>query len=358
MSNVVSGTVGALVGAGVLVGGAYALYRLWKNASGGPGVGLGKGGSSFFGLGGTQGAPGATSGPGGDAEKPGTGDSPSTTKPGSGSSQPSPGGGSKPNTGDGGKPGTGGTGTGGATTKDGEHSGSGGVGGGVGGGSGGGVGSGDGSGTSSDSGDGGSSGDEDGGGEDQGSYDPWGGQLIAENLPPPDISDAKLEKVAATVRELVWSAALETSLPPPLHAFQPELGGLLLFWADVALHTEYALPPGRLDPDNPTHVPWINLWLDILALVSLEEKKANADFDTEVEDVEGPEACTGTWCGLGSSSESYRALDHHAIERRGARVSTDPLRSLLYRGRLAANGPPCCVSCLLGAPCEKASEAS
>ncbi len=355
MSNVVSGTVGALVGAGVIAGGAYMLYRLWKNASGGPGVGFGKGGSSFFDLGGTQGAPGATDGPGGDAEKPGSGDSPDAEKPGDGSNQPSSGGGSKPNSGDGSKPSSGTGGSGGSSSKDGEGKGSGGTGGGVGGGNGGGVGTGEGSGTSSDSGDGGSSG-EDGGGEDQGSYDPWGGAVIAENLSPPDISDAKLEQVAATVRELVWSAALETSLPPPLHAFQPELGGLLLFWADVALHTEYSLPPGRLDPDNPTHVPWINLWLDILALVSLEEKKANADFDTEVEDVDGPQACAGTWCGLGSSAESYRALDRRAIERRGARVSADPLRALLYTG--AANEPPCCVSCLLGAPCEKDAQAS
>jgi len=48
----------------------------------------------------------------------------------------------------------------------------------------------------------------------------------------------------------------------------------------VILHTQYTLPPGRLDPENATHVPWTNLWLDILALlVKIESELYEGDFD-------------------------------------------------------------------------------
>ncbi len=99
MPNVESGTVGVLVSAGALAGGAYLLYRLWKGASVGPG--FGKDGRSIFDLGRTQRADRAT---GGDASDD---SSSKPNKPGDGSSQPSSGGtkanaGRDPGTGSGG----------------------------------------------------------------------------------------------------------------------------------------------------------------------------------------------------------------------------------------------------------------
>lgn len=99
MPNVESGTVGVLVSAGALAGGAYLLYRLWKGASVGPG--FGKDGRSIFDLGRTQRADRATGGNASDdsSSKP--------NKPGDGSSQLSSGGtkanaGRDPGTGSGG----------------------------------------------------------------------------------------------------------------------------------------------------------------------------------------------------------------------------------------------------------------
>ena len=101
MPSVGSGTVRVLVGAGALAGGAYLLYRLWKEASGGPGLGQGR--RSIFDRGRTQRATAtatATGSPGGDASRSG---SSTYSRPAEGSRQPSSGGGAKVN--DGGAPG-------------------------------------------------------------------------------------------------------------------------------------------------------------------------------------------------------------------------------------------------------------
>ncbi|MGB1012756.1 MAG: hypothetical protein ACPG4T_01380 [Nannocystaceae bacterium] len=172
---------------------------------------------------------------------------------------------------------------------DGKGSGSSGSGGGYGGGSGGGIGSG----TDSNPGDGnlgegGSKGDDNGGGDDDGiyEYDPYDGKIIDVDLPPPDISETMLNKVRETVRTLINGNILDPGispdaahLPPELHTFNIEKGGLLRFWADVALHYNYKLPWGILDDERKSHIPWINLWLDILAYTSKYEWETSGGID-------------------------------------------------------------------------------
>jgi len=162
--------------------------------------------------------------------------------------------------------------------------GSGGSGGGHGSGSGGGIGSGDGQGTGGDFDEGGNDGVDGGGGDDEGLYDPWEGLLIVEDIPAPDLSDHKLSELHATISDLVVYSVLDPgtfhpNLPGPLHAFDPELGGLLKFWADVAIHLTYDLPSGRLDPDVTSHVPWINLWLDTYAVAATIEAEINGSLE-------------------------------------------------------------------------------
>ncbi|MEZ4430468.1 MAG: hypothetical protein R3A51_22555 [Nannocystaceae bacterium] len=281
MARVITTTLGVVAGAAITVGGLYWLYtRLFGEDGEGSGFGFGIGGSGkgdeLFkkGAAGPAEEPGGT---GGDAAEPGgTGD-------GGGAKQPtaSGGGGTKPTD----KPGAGdkpqGTGKGDKPS----GGGSGGAGGGLGGGSGGGVGSGEGSGMSGDTGEGGEVGEEEGGGEED-QYGGWGELLITEELAPPDISAAKIDQLRETIYTLVGDTVYATELPPPLHEFNPELGLDIVYWADVALHLNYALPWGRLDPDNATHKPWIELWLDILQEVIIVENLLNADANEELDDPE------------------------------------------------------------------------
>ena len=265
--GVVAGTV---VGVGVLGAGLYWLLSRVGADGGGKGFGLGGGGGdSLLGTKPPSG-PSETEGDGGESpEDRGSSNSTPGDDRGEGENAGSGQGSKEPSAGSGeGSPDKGGSGGGGTSGGGGQG------GGGVGGGSGGGVGSDSGSGTAGGLDDeGGSTGDEGGGGEDEGPYDPWGGLLIEVDLPSPDLSAAKLAAVRMVVEDLVLGAVLDPGanapdLPEPLHAFDPDYGGVLLFWADVALHYAYDLPHGRLDPDNPSHIPWINLWLDILAYVS------------------------------------------------------------------------------------------
>lgn len=149
---------------------------------------------------------------------------------------------------------------------------------GLGGGSGGGIGHGEGSGSSGGVDEVAGDGEVEEGGGDGGEMDPlhgWGDVMIEVDLPKPDTSSKKLEAVANTIYALVEQAVFATNLPGPLAKFNPELGSVLHYWADVALHSNYKLPPGRLDPENKTHVPWINLWLDIRHLVIRVENEVN-----------------------------------------------------------------------------------
>jgi len=319
--GIVRSTVGVAAGTAVAVGAVgLGLYWLYSRAAGGNGWGFGLGGGggdSILGVHPPTGPASVEGGDGGTASEPGGGQA----NPGGAGGQGGQGSASS-GSGQGGKPSGGSGGTGGS---GGDSGGGGQGGGGVGGGSGGGVGQGSGSGTAGGEDEGGSTGDDNGGGADEGHYDPWGGALIDADLPPPDLSAGKLSAVRQTVEDLVLGAVLEPGasepgLPAPLHSFNPDYGGLLLFWADVALHHTYDLPPGRLDPDIPSHIPWINLWLDILAYVSTVEAQVNPGGAIEA-------SASPAWAGLGSRSATYWALDHHIIARRGYRRS--PLWRLL-----------------------------
>jgi len=278
-------TLGAAVGAFAAVGviGAGLYWFLSRPRGGGSGWGLGGGGGgdSLLGTKPPSG-PSETEGTGGKAAEPGADEgADEKDDPGQKGSAGATGNDSKKPSSDGSAGGSGGAG--GGTGSGGTTGGGGKGGGGIGGGEGGGVGSGKGSGTSgneADEDDGGVKGEEGGGGASDGPYDPWGGEVIGVDLPAPDLTPAKLSAVRETVEDLVLGAILDPgvsvpTLPGPLHVFNPESGGLLLFWADVALHHNYSLPHGRLDPDNATHVAWINLWLDILAYVGTVESKVN-----------------------------------------------------------------------------------
>jgi len=279
-------TLGAAVGAFAAVGviGAGLYWFLSRPRGGGSGWGLGGGGGgdSLLGTKPPSG-PSETEGTGGKAAEPGADEgADGKGDPGQQGSAGATGNDSKKPSSDGSAGGSGGgTGSGGTTGGGGKG------GGGIGGGEGGGVGSGKGSGTSgneADEDDGGVKGEEGGGGASDGPYDPWGGEVIGVDLPAPDLTPAKLSAVRETVEDLVLGAILDPgvsvpTLPGPLHVFNPEHGGLLLFWADVALHHNYSLPHGRLDPDNATHVAWINLWLDILAYVGTVESKVNSGVE-------------------------------------------------------------------------------
>ena len=349
MSRIASGIVGGAVVAGVGVGIAYGIWYLWNHGTAGPGFGFGKGGDSIWKTGGTTSPDDADGGaspiPGG-GDDAGQGTSDDDKEDGKGKGGDSKGGDKPSDSKNGSKGDSGGDGGSGGDKQDGEGQGAGG--GGVGGGSGGGVGSGEGEGTSDGvEDDGGSSGDQDGGGEgDGGKYDPWGGQLIDVDLDPPDLSPAKLDEATNVILELVGGAILDPGLPPPLHAFDPLLGGLLQFWTDVTLHKVWTLPPGRLDPDNASHVLWINLWLDILAEVSNVEKQINADFDDDIEDDNDVEF--RSWQGLGSRSKSYQFLDVCALDRRCSRFRRDPLLAALFP---RAETKHCCDACEFGLPC-------
>lgn len=242
-------------------------------ASEGIGVSDGGGGGGLFGEGAGVGTGGESDKQTGTQDTPG-GDGGSGDEPTNGSTD-----------GDAGT-GTGGTGStagdGGAT---GGSGGAGGGAGGVGGGSGGGIGSGQGQGSGGDFGEGGNDGEDDGGGEGDGLYDPWEGLMIDQDLSPPDRSKSKINELEKTVEMLVQFAVLDTGtlpdlrakLPPQLHTFNPELGGVLKYWADVAIHSVYSLPEGRLDPDVESHKAWIKLWIDILAHAAKFEAWTNKD---------------------------------------------------------------------------------
>ncbi|MGB1013137.1 MAG: hypothetical protein ACPG4T_03300 [Nannocystaceae bacterium] len=161
-------------------------------------------------------------------------------------------------------------------------------GGGVGGGSGGGVGSDHGQGTGGGTqNQGGDKGEDEGGGDDEGEYDydPFEGQYITEDLPPLNLNDTLLEDIRETVRLLVGGGIIDPGkdpedaarLPPELHNFDVEAGGLLRFWADVAIHYHFDMPWGVLDKERPTHVPYIHLWNDILAFTAKYEWELNGD---------------------------------------------------------------------------------
>ncbi|MCA9717364.1 MAG: hypothetical protein KC468_22000 [Myxococcales bacterium] len=295
--------------------GGYVLYWWLKHGKGGFGFGFGsgKGGSSIFGQGGDP------SGPGGDAAEPGapgdTFEAGGSTSPSNGEGSASSGGDIRPT-----KPGDRGNGKPESPIADGadehsdEKSGRGGDsgddGGGTGGGSGGGVGEGQGLGDGGEEHD--SVGIEDGGGEDLGEYDGGGeGLMVIDDLEPPDTSPEKIQKLRTDVEDLVLGAVLDPGvdapeLPPMLHHFDPGLGSVWKFWADVALHYNYpGLPWGRLDPDNSTHVPWIELWIDIYRYVLLVDLGENPGVEVE---------------------EPQSAVRPHALDRRG-----DPLRLLLWR---------------------------
>jgi len=159
--------------------------------------------------------------------------------------------------------------------------------GGKGGGSGGGIGQGQGAGSGHDQGDTSGDGDTDEGGGAGQVFDPyagWGGAIIEGDLPAPDISEPKLEAIGNTVYQLVGNQTTSTQLPPPLHQYNPNFGIDLTFWADVALHSHYSLPPGRLDPEIDSHRPWIELWIFILDLVIRAEAELNDDFDDIIDD--------------------------------------------------------------------------
>ena len=93
-----------------------------------------------------------------------------------------------------------------------------------------------------------------------------------------------------------------------LHHFDPGLGSVWKFWADVALHYNFPdLPWGRLDPENPTHVPWIDLWIDIYRYALIIDLGENPG-----DEIDDPQS----------------AIAPHVRERR-----SDPLRRLMWSAR-------------------------
>ena len=319
---------GVVLGGAAVTAGLVWLYLRLKDRSGsGFGLGLGGGGGDkLLGKHPASGPADEPGGTGGSADKPGD-----TNDAGGGTSKPSAsgGGGSKPTDKSG--TGSGGHASGGGSKPGGD--GHGGSGGGLGGGSGGGVGIGEGEGTSGNEGDGGAQGEQDGGGESsEGPYDAWGGVLIAEDLAAPDLSEAKLAAVRETVLELVGSSVLETPLPPPLHAYDPNLGGVLLFWADVALHMNYKLPPGRLDPNKESHGPWLKLWRGILEYTAKAELEINGPLEQELE-----QAVVGfSRYAMAARGRLPRSIDARVLGLRGPRVT---IRRLLADERFIQRDP-------------------
>lgn len=260
--------------------------RAFQNAKEGDGIGLGGGSGGFgvnlwqfiFGAEGKGEEGGGDSGAGKDADGPGG----TADKPGEDGEEGKDGGTSTGNGKDGQNDNNGDTSAG--NGKDGEG-GAGGEGGGVGGGSGGGIGSGSSSGPGEGQLDqGGSHGEDDGGGDDEGyyEYDPYQGVMIEVDLPLPDTSEQMLAAIRETARTLVNHAIYEPGaspeaaqkLPPELHSYDFEKGGdYLRFWADVTLHYHFDLPWGRLNDEQPSHFPWINLWIDILAYITVYESE-------------------------------------------------------------------------------------
>ncbi len=278
-----------LVGGGTAIGVVGLVWLLRKRDGSGEGWSIfgGHGGDSLFG-GPESGPLEEDGGDGGRGKEPGKGE---------GKGQGSAGKDGKSQDSGNGKSGKSGSGSSGSDGKDEgktkEGSGKGGDGtGGKGGGSGGGVGSGQGSGTQHGQDDESGHGETEGGGGDNHVFDPyagWGGNMIEGDLPAPDLSEGKLEAVGTTIYNLVGNVVTATDLPPPLHQYDPNLGIDLTFWADVALHKNYTLPPGRLDPTIKSHVPWIELWVFILDLVIRAEAELNEGLDDIIdEDWVGP----------------------------------------------------------------------
>lgn len=119
---------------------------------------------------------------------------------------------------------------------------------------------------------------EEGGGDGQ-NDDPnagWGGLIVEGELPPPDLSDAKLESMYKQIQMLVWETILTTDLPPPLDRYDGSKGSPRKWWADVVLHTHYDVPFGRFDPEIASHIPWIGLWMDIHLVVRRTEYELEA----------------------------------------------------------------------------------
>lgn len=261
---------------GVAAIAGFGAYWFLRNRGDGGGEGWSIFGGGY--AGGTEKTGGAESGPlgedGGDGGH-GKEQTEGGTNKGKGGSDGKSGDGEKPSDG---PKGSGGSGGKGGKSKEGSG-GDGKGGGGIGGGSGGGVGHGEGAGSSGGVDEVGGDGETEEGGGDGQEMKPlngWG-EMIEGDLPKPDISPAMLEKVGNTIYTLVGNSVLSTTLPGPLKEFNPEVGLDIEYWADVALHTNYALPQGRLDPENKTHIPWINLWIDILGLVVRAENELNGD---------------------------------------------------------------------------------
>ncbi len=305
---------------GLLAAGGLALYWWWTRGKGGFGVGFGsgKGASSIFGQGGDP------SGEGGDATAPGepgdtaadgsVSETPSADQTGGGSSNGGKPGDPKGDPGNVGADKQGKTGSGKDGSKDskGDGGSQGDGSGGSGGGSGGGIGDGQGAGEGGDD-DDASVGIAEGGGEDDGEYaGRGGGTMIDVDLDPPELSPAVLAKLRTDVEDLVLGAVLDPGvdapgLPPGLHAYDPAFGQVWWFWADVALYYNFPeLPWGRLDPDNKTHIPWIELSVDLYRYVLIIDLGENTG-----EEIEG---------AVQSAVQSWG--------RRG-----DPLRRLLWSAR-------------------------
>lgn len=267
-----------------MVGGIlWIAHRFYVNSRSGPGIGIGAGGGLFgvsimsflFGSPGEGDDSGAGSRDSGATEQKGPleedegGDGGTEQEPSKGGSGENTNGSDSENENDGG---------------EGKNAGQGG--GGVGGGSGGGVGSDHGQGTDGGVGDeGGDKGVDEGGGTDDGiyDYDPYEGQYITEDLPPPDMSDAMLNAIQGTIENLVSFSVTDPGadpkvaerIPEELWTFDHEISGLLRYWADVTLHFHYDLPWGVLDKSNPTHIPYIQLWNDILSNLAKLEWSTN-----------------------------------------------------------------------------------
>ena len=317
--GVLKTTVGVVAGSAVTVAGLYWLFKTFFDSEGGSGFGWGIGGSGkgekLFEKGGAGVAdePGGT---GGDNASPG-----GSGGVGAGSTQGG-GGGTKPTN----NPGSGGDGGSGGSGKDGSgKGGSGGSGGGIGGGSGGGIGSGEGEGSGGDFGDGGQ-GQDDGGGDDDDSkpsYEGLGTVLITADLPPPQLTKDKLDDLHDEIVDLVADNVWETELAPPLDQFDPDLGSILKFWADVALHRHFDLPPGKLDPDNPTHKPWIELWVDLFLLAVVTEEELIKSWDKEPLESSVGGHGDGTAYGKGARSRRFLDLETWAARRLPARSPLD-----------------------------------
>lgn len=276
----------------VAVGGILWLAnRFYKSSKSGFGIGIGAGGG-FFGVSAWDFLFGSNAEDDRKGDKEGeTGYQESGADEGKGPLDEPEGtvGGKDKEPGDGNSSSSGGSGSKGSD-KDGNQSGGQGSGGGVGGGSGGGVGSDQGQSTDGGVEDqGGNIGDDNGGGEDDGifDYDPYEGQYITVDLPPPDMSEAKLGDIRLTIENLVDHGITDpgknpedaAKLPPELHEFDIETGGLLRFWADVTLHYHYDLPWGLLDENNKTHLPYRKLWNEILAYTAKHEWELNGGGD-------------------------------------------------------------------------------